>query len=113
MSRKRNRLNVSGLLTDEAIDNTLKLAMFIGETMRHTPYALQSEAVIATAASARRIFLNQETSTSNSGTSQHLRLQLLEARLSRLDKDKQPQEYQRIQAAIDKLIDEMTQTRED
>jgi hypothetical protein len=111
MQRKRHRLRsaikLNEIFTPNAIDNAVKLALFLGETMTQAPFVSKGEAIIATANTARKIFVDRPIRVEEPLARKQLRFQLLEARLRRLNPVTDAVRYTQTQNELNNLEDDI------
>jgi hypothetical protein len=104
---KRQR-KLARLLTPQALESVVNVALFVGETMKHAPFISNSDFLIKTAQTARNVFLRKSNFDGDVTTSTHLRIQLLEARLKRLDPVKHADKYNELTHELNDLTDDLT-----
>ena len=99
--RKRTRtLNLNRIFSTDALEHAVKIALFVGETMKDTKYSSTAPAVLKTAQAFKGIFLVPEKHDDLSA----LRLRALASKLKRLDPIRDAALYAETQQAIDDLI---------
>lgn len=102
--RKRTRtrtLNLNRIFSTDALESAVKIALFVGETMRDTKYSATAPAVLKTAQAFKGIFLVPEKPDDLTA----LRLRALTFKLKRLDPIKDAALYAETQQSIDELLE--------
>ncbi len=109
--RKKRRLRHrhERLFTEENLDRTLRLASFVGQVLKVTPYAKHASPVLDIANAARNAFSrNRDSARVANLAQQNLRLEIQSLTSQLSDLDANSAEYRQISSQLDALLNSLT-----